>query len=122
MISRIFVVDDEGITASTTATILAQNGYEVLSFVNPLEALEAARTTRPDLLIADVIMPELSGIDLAVRLKEEHTTCKVLLLSGQIQTGDLIEAARRQGHDFEVLAKPVHPIRLLAWIDARRYA
>ena len=73
MISRVFVVDDERLIASTTTAILKLNGYEAHWFVNPLEALEAARTVGPpDLVIADVIMPGLSGIDLAIRLKEER--------------------------------------------------
>jgi DNA-binding response OmpR family regulator len=84
--------------------------------VNPLEALEAARTVRPDLVIADVLMPELSGIDLAVRLKELCPTCKVLLFSGQAETAALLEDARLRGRHFEVLAKPIHPRNLLARI------
>jgi YesN/AraC family two-component response regulator len=76
--------------------------------VNPLEALEAARTVRPDLVIADVVMPELSGIDLAVLLKERCPTSKVILFSGVAETEDLLEAARQEGHYFEVLAKPIH--------------
>jgi DNA-binding NtrC family response regulator len=116
MISTIFVVDDEQIIASTTTAVLQLNGYEVRSFVNPLEALEAARAVKPDLVIADVVMPGLSGIDLVIQLKELCPTCKVLLLSGQVQTADLLEAARQQGHDFEVLAKPIHPTDLLARI------
>jgi CheY-like chemotaxis protein len=116
LISTIFVVDDEEIIASTTTAVLELNGYEVRSFVNPLEALEAARAVKPDLVIADVVMPGLSGIDLVIQLKELCPTCKVLLLSGQVQTADLLEAARQQGHDFEVLAKPIHPTDLLARI------
>ena len=112
----VFVVDDERLIASTTTTILQLSGYETRSFANALEALEAARTVRPDLLIADVIMPGLSGIDLAIRFKELYPTCKVLLLSGQTKTTDLLEAARQQGHDFEILAKPVHPTDILARI------
>jgi CheY-like chemotaxis protein len=84
--------------------------------VNSLEALDAARAVKPDLVIADVVMPGLSGIDLAIQLKELCPTCKVLLLSGQAQTADLLETARQQGHDFEVLAKPIHPTDLLARI------
>jgi DNA-binding response OmpR family regulator len=84
--------------------------------VNPLEALEAARTVRPDLVIADVVMPELSGIDLAVLLKERCPTCKVILFSGVAETEDLLEAARQEGHYCEVLAKPIHPTDLLARI------
>jgi DNA-binding response OmpR family regulator len=110
----IFVVDDERMIASTLAAILQARGYEAFSFVDPIEALEATRTVTPDLIIADVIMPGLSGIDLAVRLKEECPSCRVLLLSGQPVTEDLLETARSQGHEFEVLAKPIHPTDLLA--------
>jgi DNA-binding NtrC family response regulator len=117
MISRVFVVDDERLIASTTTAILELNGYEAHSLVNPLEALEAVRTVGPpDLVIADVIMQGLSGIDLAVRLKEECPSCKVLLLSGHTETESLLQAARRQGHDFEILAKPIPPAHLLARI------
>jgi CheY-like chemotaxis protein len=58
-------VDDEAAIAFTQAAILKINGYDARSFVNPLEALEAITTVRPDLLITDVMMPEMSGIDLA---------------------------------------------------------
>jgi DNA-binding response OmpR family regulator len=116
LISRVFVVDDDRVIASTTTAILRLSGYDARSFVNPLEALEAARTVQPDLVLADVVMPGLSGIDLAVRLKEQCPTCKVLLLSGQAETEDLLAAAREKGHDFQVLAKPIHPTDLLARI------
>jgi DNA-binding response OmpR family regulator len=116
LITHIFVVDDDRLISSTTAAILQLNGYEARSFTNPLAALEAARTVRPDLVIADVIMPRLSGLDLAVRLKEQCPTCKVMLLSGQDETGDLLEATRKKGHHFQVLAKPIHPDQLLARI------
>jgi DNA-binding response OmpR family regulator len=116
LISRAFVVDDDRVIASTTASILELSGYEARSFVNPLEALEAARTVRPDLVIADVVMPELSGIDLALRLKEQCSSCRVLLLSGQAETGELLASARKRGHDFQVLANPIHPRDLLARI------
>jgi DNA-binding response OmpR family regulator len=116
LVTRVFVVDDDGIIASTTAEILQLSGYDATSFVNPLDALEAARTIGPDLVIADVTMPGLSGIDLAVRLKAQCPTCKVLLLSGQAETGELLAAASKQGHDFQVLAKPIHPRDLLARI------
>jgi FixJ family two-component response regulator len=96
----VFVVDDDRLIASTTTTILGLNGYAARCFVNPLEALDAARTVRPDLVIADVVMPGLSGIDLAVRLKQQCPTCRVLLFSGQAATSDLLEAARVQGHEF----------------------
>ena len=92
------------------------------SMVTMLEALRTPwkpsgdYNIRPDLLISDVVMPQLSGIDLAIRVKEQCPACKVLLFSGQAQTADLLEVARIQGHDFELLAKPIHPADLLARI------
>jgi CheY-like chemotaxis protein len=81
--------------------------------MNPLEALAEAASTPPDLLISDVMMPEMSGVDLAIKF---HPDCKVLLFSVQAATADLLRAAREQGHDFELLVKPVHPTDLLAAI------
>ncbi len=112
----VFVVDDEPAIAFTLAAILKLNGYDARGFKNPLEALEEITIIRPDLLISDVVMPQLSGIDLAIRVKEQCPACKVLLFSGQAQTADLLEVARIQGHDFELLAKPIHPADLLARI------
>jgi CheY-like chemotaxis protein len=110
---RVFVVDDEFIIASTLTTILKRHGFDAASFTDPLEALEAARLEVPDLLISDVVMPGLSGIDLAIRLRESTPHCKILLFSGQAATADLLEAARENGHGFEVLSKPIHPTDLL---------
>ena len=110
---RVFVVDDEFIIASTLATILQRNGFDAVSFTDPLEALLAANEQAPELLITDVVMPALSGIDLAIRVRELSPQCKVLLFSGQAATANLLEAARVNGHDFELLSKPIHPTDLL---------
>jgi DNA-binding response OmpR family regulator len=67
-IPRIFVVDDERIIAETLATILMKSGFSAVPFSNPMEALSAAELEAPDLLISDVVMPQLSGIDLATRI------------------------------------------------------
>ena len=110
---RVFVVDDEVVIAQTLGVILRQQGFEAHSFSLPLEALKAARDMAPDLLISDVVMPLLSGIELAIQLREICPNCKVLLFSGQAATVGMLEKARTSGHNFEVLAKPVHPADLL---------
>ena len=112
-IPHIFVVDDEKIIAETLAVILRMSGYSVRFFVNPLEALQVALSGPPDLLISDVRMPQLSGIDLAIRIREQGPMCKILLFSGEAETVDLLEMARKQGHDFHLLSKPIHPSDLL---------
>lgn len=114
---RVFVVDDEDVIASTLAMILrTQGGFEARAFTMPLDALDAARLDAPDLLISDVVMPHLSGIELAIQVREHCPDCKVLLFSGQAATADMLETARANGNEFELLLKPVHPSDLLARI------
>ncbi len=111
----VFVVDDEGLIAKTLAMILSQTGFAASAFEDPYQALGAAAGGLvPDLLISDVVMPGMSGIDLAIQFRGEYPGCKVLLFSGQAATADMLATAKLHGHDFEVLAKPVHPSDLLA--------
>jgi DNA-binding NtrC family response regulator len=113
----VVVVDDEDVIASTLAMILRlQGGFHARSFTNPVDALEAARLEAPDLLISDVVMPLLSGIDLAIQVRGHYLQCKVLLFSGQAATASMLETARAEGYNFELLLKPVHPSDLLAKI------
>jgi CheY-like chemotaxis protein len=112
-VPRIFVVDDEPVIASTLVAILQRNGFAAKFFTCPLEALKAARLQAPDLLISDVAMPGISGVDLAIQMRAQYPTCKILLFSGQAATMDLLEDARAQGHDFDLLVKPVPPAELL---------
>jgi DNA-binding NtrC family response regulator len=115
--SCIFVVDDESVIASSLAAILQVNGFSARFFTCPLEALAAARSESPDLIISDVAMPGISGIDLAIQMRAQYPNCKILLFSGQAGTSDLLEHARAQGYDFRLLQKPVHPSEFLYEIE-----
>jgi CheY-like chemotaxis protein len=119
-VPRIFVVDDEYVISYTLAAIFNMNGYLARYFTDPMEALAAAQSDAPDLLISDVAMPGLSGVDLAIQIRARYPTCKILLISGQAGTLDLLENARAQGHDFHLLLKPVLPSELLAEIGMLR--
>ena len=114
---RVFVVDDEKVIASTLAAILQLSGFVASFFVDPREALKLASQQCPQLLISDVMMPGMSGIELAIKMKEICPDCKVLLFSGQAATADLLQVAREQGYDFQLLSKPVHPTELLSQVD-----
>jgi CheY-like chemotaxis protein len=111
---RVLVVDDERVIADTLAIILNQAGYEASAVYSGSGAVEQAKSIRPDLLISDVMMPDMNGIDAAILVRAALPSCKILLFSGQAATADLLETARRHGHEFEILAKPVHPQDLLA--------
>ena len=115
---RVFVVDDEPIISFTLATILESAGYTARSFTDPMDALRAAETNRPHYLITDVMMPAITGIDLGIQFKAIYPTVKVLLFSGAPVAGKLWENANEKGHEFELVAKPIHPEALLAAIKA----
>jgi CheY-like chemotaxis protein len=65
----IFVVDDEKLIASTLSLILAGSGFYARPFLDPLDALRAAQSTAPDLLLSDVVMPNMNGIELAIQIQ-----------------------------------------------------
>ncbi|HUY81079.1 MAG TPA: response regulator [Acidobacteriaceae bacterium] len=111
---KVLVADDERVIADTLAIILNQSGFEATAVYSGERAVEVAEELRPDMLISDVIMTDLNGIDAAIRVREMLPSCKILLFSGQAATADLLERAQEKGHQFEILAKPVHPQDLLA--------
>ncbi len=114
---KVFIVDDEAVISLTPAMIFQKSGFDATSFTNQVKTLEEAETEHPDLLLSDVMMPEFSGIELAIRIKKFHPECKIFLLSGQAATADLLQEARVQGHNFILLTKPVHPADLLAQLQ-----
>ncbi len=113
----VLVVDDEKRIADTLAAILEFKGYESRAAYDGATALETFRERIPDLLITDVVMPGMSGIELGIAVKREYSTCHVLLFSGQAATAQMLEEAEACGHRFELLAKPVHPSLLLERVE-----
>jgi DNA-binding response OmpR family regulator len=111
---RVLVVDDERIIANTLAMILSRSGYDALTAYCGETAIEAAPRFEPDLLISDVVMPGITGIETAIQIRAAHPACKVLLFSGQAASINILELARSQEHKFEMLLKPIHPADLLA--------
>lgn len=108
-----YIVDDEPLIATTLEIILIGEGFDARSFANPLDALLAAQSVAPNLLISDVVMPDLNGFDLAIQVTQRCPDCKVLMFSGQTATQALYDGVKSSGHDFRLLAKPVHPNVLL---------
>jgi CheY-like chemotaxis protein len=109
----VLVVDDERVIADTLSAILSLNGYAPITAYDGVAALELASLIPPEVLITDVMMPRMNGIDLAINIRQVAPDCEVVLFSGQAQTLDLLEPARLAGHAFALLSKPVHPAVLL---------
>lgn len=110
----VLVVDDESAIADTLTEILKRSGYAARSAYDAESALESALLTPPELLISDVILPGMNGIELAITMKRIFPDCKVILFSGQASSFDLGSSAARREHNFPLLLKPVRPADLLA--------
>jgi DNA-binding NtrC family response regulator len=113
----VLVVDDERIIADTLSIILSKSGFSTMTAYDGISALELAKSVPPQLLISDVVMPGMTGVELAIEMTQMFPACKVLLFSGQAATVDLLEEARKGGHDFTTLTKPVHPTDMLRHIS-----
>jgi DNA-binding response OmpR family regulator len=109
----VLVVDDESIIADTLAEILTRSGYEGIAAYDGDTALETALLRPPEMLITDVVLPAMSGIELAITVRRVFPECRIILFSGQASTADLLAAAREDGHQFTLLNKPLHPQDLL---------
>lgn len=109
----ILVVDDEHSITDSLVAILNQNGFDARGAYNGEDAAEDARELCPDILLTDVVMPKLDGIQLAVAVRQSCPATRIVLISGQAATADYLERARAQGHQFEFLPKPIHPEELL---------
>ena len=110
---KVLIADDERVIADTLAMILNQSGFTARAVYSGETAVELAQQFQPEMLISDVIMAGLNGIDAAIRIRALLPKIKILLFSGQAATADLLERARAEGYEFEILAKPVHPQDLL---------
>ncbi len=96
---HVLIVDDEHAIADTLAAILRNAGYHALAFYDPASALLHCRKICPDLVVSDVMMPVMNGIEMAIQIRQRCSGSKILLFSGMAAS--------------ELLSKPIHPADLL---------
>jgi len=111
---RVLVVDDERLIAQTVAAILNAHGFEAQEAYSGEEALALAQKFQPDIVLTDVLMPRMTGVELGIRLRKELPATRVLLFSGQAATSELMHRAELEGHRFALFPKPIHPEELIA--------
>jgi signal transduction histidine kinase/CheY-like chemotaxis protein len=114
---RILVVEDEPAVRRLTVRILGGEGYEVLEAAGPYEALALCEEEEVDLLLTDLIMPGMSGKELADRLEASRPGLRVLFMSGY--TGDVISRQGMLSEDVLVLEKPFSSASLLRRVRSR---
>jgi CheY-like chemotaxis protein len=110
---RIVIVEPEPAIAWTLQEILNVNGYNAKAFTDPIQGLEFVLADGPEIVITAVVMPELTGIELAILVKKSWPDCRILLCSGSPEAADLNEIAQADGYQFEIIPKPIWPEALL---------
>jgi DNA-binding NtrC family response regulator len=116
---KILIVEDEKVIADTLGQIVHVSGYDVRVVYSAEAALDIVSGWSPNLAVLDVMLPAMNGIDLAFKLMQGHPACQILLFSGAPAVESIVQKARNEGYDFEILAKPVHPNVMLNAISNR---
>lgn len=114
-LARILVVDDNKTIAQTLSAILQEKGYEVAAAFSGEAAVAKADGFLPDLLLSDVNMGRMNGIEAATRITAKLPDCRVLFLSGHISMAEVMSAAP-EGLVYSFASKPIHPLDLLSAI------
>ncbi len=110
---RILVVDDETLIADTIVLILNRNGFIAEAAYSGSEAIALAKRHCPELVLSDVMMPHVDGVEAAIQIREACPDTRIVLFSGQAATVEILARARDRGHEFELLPKPIHPTQLI---------
>ena len=110
---RILVVDDEALIADTIVQILNRNGFIAEAAYSGSQAIQLAGRYCPELVLSDVMMPHVDGVEAAIRIRELCPDTRIVLFSGQAATVEILARARARGHEFELLPKPIHPTQLI---------
>ena len=111
---RVLVVDDEPNIADVVAIALRYNGYEVETAANGQGALRAVSESRPDLIVLDVMLPDLDGFEVAKRLAERRAEIPILFLTARDTTEDKVRGLTLGGDDY--VTKPFSVEEILARI------
>jgi DNA-binding response OmpR family regulator len=115
MAKTILVVDDEMRLVSVVEAYLEQEGYKVVKASNGREALFAARQEKPDLIILDIMMPEMDGFEF-MRLHRKERETPIILLTAKVEDDDKVIGLELGADDY--LTKPFRPRELIARVRA----
>ena len=111
--AKVLIVDDQRLIADTLAEILSNAGFDAVAAYDGFDALDKASRFHPHWVLTDVLMPRMSGVELAIAMSKNYPGSSILLFSGQAGISEIIHEGHRQGYQFELIAKPIHPMRLI---------
>ena len=116
----VLLVDDEPLILDTLEEILDGAGFDVLPASDGRTALELVAHRRPDFLLSDVLMPKMTGVELAIAVLTMYPSTRAVLFSGQAGISEILLDGRRRGFEFEMIAKPIHPLKVIEHLKGTR--
>ena len=120
MATHILVVDDETAIADLVEVYLKNEGFTIHKFYNASDALACVRTTRLNLAVLDVMLPDMDGFTLCQRIREDHLF-PIIMLTAKVEDMDKIMGLTLGADDY--ITKPFNPLELVARVKTqlRRY-
>jgi CheY-like chemotaxis protein len=118
MAEKILIVDDDLDTLRLVGLMLQHQGYRINAASNGIQAISLAQTDRPDLILLDIMMPEMDGYEVARKLRSDQntTTIPIIMFTAKTQVDDKVEGYEAGADDY--LTKPTQPRELFAHVKA----
>ncbi|MGA8087069.1 MAG: response regulator [Terracidiphilus sp.] len=107
----VLVIDDDRVLADTLSDILRKHGFKPVALYSGEEALELVARFRPDIVLSDIRMSQLDGIETAKRIRLLHPECRIILFTAHTVSTALVKLTHGLG--FELLQRPLHPEHVL---------
>lgn len=119
---RVLVVDWDRAVAETVVMVLNSGGFEAVAALSGEEAVVMAAQSSFDVLLADVMMEPLNGIQTALAFLQLQPAARVVLFSSSEGASTMLMEAVKEGHDFPILAKPIHRDQLFLHLGGEQLA
>jgi len=118
MAEKILIIDDDVDTLKLVGMMLQKQGYQIIASANGEQGLTQAEAENPDLILLDVMMPEMDGYEVAKRLRANSLTANtpILMFTAKTQLDDKVTGFEAGADDY--LTKPTHPTELIAHVKA----
>jgi pilus assembly protein CpaE len=118
MAEKILVVDDDLDTLKLVGMMLQRQGYTIVAAINGTQALSKVPAEKPDLILLDVMMPDIDGFEVCRRIRSDPAfkTTPILMFTAKTQVDDKVQGFEAGADDY--LPKPTHPAELLAHVKA----
>lgn len=107
---KILVVDDSKSIVNALEMFFTEAGYEVDSTTDPLEALPMVEKNHYHVVVTDIVMPGMSGLDLLKKIKDYNGFIQVIVVTGHTTTTNLMDALRRGAYD--IIFKPINDMKI----------